>query len=206
MARGEGEPARIIYNTAETGGKNVELSFAEAVYIHDGEINWRGIEDFDGTDYFSVCVKFGQTDVAVNPGGTGNCILHQGYLILPADSNGDHDVDLTAACPIPSSAGQWIINEKTEEITVYTDEQTLGKYDQRIVLMTGIIPPPLYLIRNVSMGSPRGIFEIDAYLVEWVSHHWKLRMEVTKVKSPTNPVEMNGVLMLFRWKTTTNDS
>jgi hypothetical protein len=205
LARGEGTLAHITYDAAETGTKNIELDFSEAVYVHDGEINWRGIADFDGTDHFSVYVKFGVSTVVPNGGGTGNCTVIDGYIIVPAGGAGDYDVDLTAACPIPSSQGPWVVNEKTEVITAYVEGQTLGKYDQRILLLL-VTPAPLYLVRNVSMGSPRGIFEIDAYLVEWMSRHWKLGMEVNKVKSPVAAVEMNGIIMLFRWKATTNDS
>ncbi len=206
LARGEGTPARITFDAAETGTKTVELAFSEGVYVHDGEISWRGIEDFSGEDHFSVYVKFGQTDVTPNGGGTGNCTLIDGYLIYPVAGAGDYDVDLTEACPIPSSQGQWVVNEKTETITVYVNGQTLGKYDMRCVLLNNVTPQNMYLIRNVSMGSPRGIFEIDAYLVEWMSRHWKLGMEVSKVMSPVSAVEMNGVIMLFRWKATTDDS
>lgn len=205
LKRGDGTLARITFNAAETGVKTVELDFAEAVYVHDGEINWRGIDDFDGRDHFSVYVKFGVSTVVPNGGGTGNCTVVEGYIIVPAAGAGDYDVDLSEACPIPSSQGPWIVNEKTEEITVYVEGQELGKYDQRIVLLL-VTPDPMYLIRNVSMGSPRGIFEIDAYLVEWLSRHWKLGLEVNKVKSPTNPVEMNGIIMLFRWNATTDGS
>jgi len=181
----------------------VELDFAEAVYVHDGEINWRGIDDFDGTDHFSVYVKFGVSEVVPNGSGTGNCTVVSGYIIVPAGGAGDYDVDLAAACPIPSSQGPWIVNEKTDEITVHVEGQELGKYDQRVVLLL-VTPDPMYLIRNVSMGSPRGLFEIDAYLVEWMSRHWKLGLEVNKVKTPTNPVEMSGIIMLFRWNATSN--
>lgn len=203
LSRGEGQLARITYDALETGVKTVELEFSEAVYIHDGEINWRGIADFDGTDHFSVYVKFGVSTVVPNGGGTGNCTLIDGYIIVPAGGAGDYDVDLVAACPIPSSAGPWVVNERTEEITVYVEDLELGKYDQRVVLLL-VTPSPLYLVRNVSMGSPRGVFEIDAYLVEWLSKHWKLGMEVHKTLSPANPVEMNGIIMLFRWNATAN--
>jgi hypothetical protein len=204
LARGEGTEARITYAASATGIEIVELQFAESVYVHDGEINWKSIDEFDGSDHFSVYVKFDQTDVVVNPGSTGNCNVIDGYLIIPAAGDGGWDVDLDAACPIPSSAGPWVVNERTEAITIYTEGQDLGKHGQRIVLMTGIIPPDLYLVRNVAMGSPRGVFEIDAYLVEWVSSHWKIGMEVNKVKSPNAEVEINGVIMLFRWNGTTN--
>jgi len=205
LARGEGQLARVTFAAAETGVKTVELVFSEAVYIHDGEINWRGIEDFDGTDHFSVYVKFGQSDDLTPNPGAGNCNISAPFII-PANGDGDYDIDLDTACPIPSSQGQWIVSEKTEVITPYVEGQTMGKYDQRIVLMTGYTPPNMYLVRNLSMGSPRGIFEIDAYMVEWISKHWKLGMEVDKVKSPTNPVEMSGIIMLFRWHATTDDN
>lgn len=204
LKRGEGTAARITYNGDETGTKNVEVEFSEAVYIHDGEINWKGVDDFDGSDSFSVYVKFGQTDVTPNPGGTGNCTLVDDYLIVPVDSTGDYDVDLEEACPIPSSSGPWVVNEKTEVIRVYDSNESLGKHDQRIVLLYGVTPSSMYLVRNVTMGSPRGVFEIDAYLVEWVSHHWKIGLEVIKTKSPINAVEINGLMMLFRWNATTD--
>ncbi len=208
LARGEGDPARLTFNGA--GGTDaVEIHFAEAVYIHDGEISWNDIAEFDGSDFFSIYVKFGQSTVTPNGGGTGNCTLVSGYVIAPAGGAGDYDVDLDAAntdsaCPIPSSAGLWVVNEKTEVITPYVDGQAMGKYDQRVHLLNEVTPPNLYLIRNVAMGSPRGIFEIDAYLVEWVSRHWKVGLEVVKTKVPAGLVEINGVLMLFRWNATTD--
>lgn len=206
LARGGGPGAHITFNASETGTDNIEIQFAEAVYIHDGEINWNSPEDFDGTDSFSVYVKFCESSGSLtpNPGGTGNCTLIDGYLIVPAGGAGDYDVDLATACPIPSSQGPWVVDEKTEEITVYNASVGTGKYGQRIVLMAGYTPSPLYLVRNVAMGSPRGIFEIDAYLVEWVSRHWKVGLEVVKTKSPANAVEINGVIMLFRWNATVN--
>jgi len=204
LKRGEGTPVRITFAATETGTKFIELEFAESVYVHDGEINWKNTDDFNGEDFFSVYIKFGSSDVTPNGSGTGNCTIIDGYIIYPMDGNGDYDVDLTAACPIPSSQGPWVVNERTEEITVYQEEQERGKYDRRIVLLYGVVPPPMYLVRNVTMGSPRGIFEIDAYLVEWVSHHWKMGMELVKVKEPVNEVEINGVIMLFRWDATTN--
>jgi len=203
IIRGGGTPARIVYDTAETGVKTVEMSFAEAVYVHDGEINWRDITEFNGTDHFSIYVKFGQSDDLTPNPGAGNCNITTPPFIVPALNNdGDYDIDLTTACPIPSSSGPWIVNEKTEAITPYITGQALGKYDQRILLITQYTPDPMYLVRNVALGSPRGIFEIDAYLVEWMSRHWKLGLEVTKVKASATPVEVNAVVMLFRWAAT----
>jgi len=203
IIRGGGTSARITYDTAETGIKTVEMSFAEAVYVHDGEINWRDIAEFNGTDHFSIYVKFGQSDDLTPNPGAGNCNIPEPPFIVPALNNdGAYDINLTTACPIPSSSGPWVVNEKTEEITPYIIGQTLGKYDQRIVLITQYTPAPLYLVRNVSLGSPRGIFEIDAYLVEWLSRHWHLGMEVHKVKASSAPVEVNAVVMLFRWAAT----
>ena len=205
VGRGAGTEARITYAATETGIKTVELQFAESVYIHDGEINWKPIDEFDGTDYFSVYVKFCQSDDLTPNPGAGNCNITNPPYIDPAPNNdGDYDIDLETACPIPSSSGPWLVNERTEEITVYDEEVGRGKYGTRCMLLTGYTPPPIYLVRNLSMGSPRGIFEIDAYLVEWLSHHWKLGMEVEKVKEPTVEVEINGILMLFRWSSTLN--
>jgi len=203
IARGEGTSARITYDASETGVKTVELVFAEAVYIHDGEFSWNPVAEFDGTDYFSIYIGFNATSITPNPGGTGNCTLVDGYIIIPAAGNGDYDVDLSAAVPIPDNSGPWVVNEKTEEIKVYTDDSSLNLYDKRIVLLL-VAPDPIYLVRNVNLGSPRGIFEIDAYLVEWMSRHWKLGMEVSKTKSPASAVEINALAMLFRWSATSN--
>ncbi len=204
VTRGEGTAARITYNAAETGVKSVELTFAESVYIHDGEISWDPVAEFDGTDHFSVYIKFDQTDITPNPGGTGNCNLVSGYLIVPAAGDGAYDVSLTDAVPLPDTSGPWTIDEKTEDISIYTSDEDLGRYERRALLLTGVTPPPLYLVRNVNMGSPRGVFEIDAYLVEWASRHWKLGLEMHKAKSPSAAVEMNGLIMMFRWNATAN--
>jgi hypothetical protein len=201
IVRGGGTPARITFNAEETGTKTAELHFSEAVYIHDGEINWSSPSEFDGTDLFSVYIKFGVTTVTENIGGTGNCNLYNGYVIIPAAGDGAYDVDLTTAHPVPSSSGPWVVNEKTEEISIFVEGSIRQKFEQHIVLLT-VEPPTFYLVRNVSLGSPRGIFEIDAYLVEWISKHWVAGLEVVKTKVPTTIVEVNGVLMLFRWNAT----
>jgi len=204
VKRGEGTVAHIVYAAEETGAKNIELQFAEGVYLHDGEINWKPVSGFSGIDLFSVYVKFAVSSVTPNPGGTGNCNLMDApynYIVIPAAGDGEYDVDLSAAVPIPDSSGPWVVNERTEEITIYTDSAELGKYDQRIQILL-VEPPPIYLCRNVSLGSPRGVFEIDAYLVEWISRHWKLGMVLEKNYAGTEPCEMNGFMMLFRWHAT----
>ena len=201
--RGEGQGSRITYAIGETGTKNVVVQFAEGVYLHDGEINWKPVDSFSGEDLFSVYVEFDATAITPNPSNTGNCTLYGGYVVIPAAGNGDYDVDLSAAVPIPDSSGPWSINERTEEITIYDENVEKGKYDQRIQILT-VTPPSMYLCRNVALGSPRGLFEIDAYLVEWISRHWKLGMEVQKNFVPTSACEINGFMMLFRWHATSD--
>lgn len=201
--RGNGDLALMHWDADEAAAvKTVEIQFVDDVYVHDGEINWSPIDQFKALDNFSVYVAFPATPAPVeNVGGTGNCNVFpygSGNVIVPADGDGGYDVDLTTAVPLPDSSGYWHVNEKTGVIVA---GEAVDRFDMQCSL-ADFAGPNMYLIRKVSMNSPRGIFEIDAYLVEWLSRRWKLGFEVNKQVVPTEGVDVIGLMMLFRWSAT----
>jgi len=198
LVRGGGQEMSIHFDAQETGTKEVEVQFAEGVYVHDGEINWRDPTDFNAGDHFDVFIKFAATAVVANP-GAGNCNLYPlgpgMNMIVPAAGDGSHDVDLATACPVPSSAGPYVVSEKTDVITV---GEASGEFVMQCALFDFQVPN-FYLLRAMSMLSNRGVWEIDAYLVEWISNKWKLCMSVTKTNQVANAVDIAAIVMLFRW-------
>lgn len=204
LNRGGGDPARITYTVSGTGTKNVHLNFSDGVYVHDGEINWRPVEEFSGEDTFSVYIDFpATTAITTNSGTTGNCDLFNiggpyNAIVPNPTMSGAYDVDLDEAVPVPDSSGSWYVNEKTG--TIVAGEGT-GEFDRQCVLLD-FQAPRMFLIRNLAMTSIRGLFEINAYLVEWISPRWEMYLEVDKNKIPEQEVEVTGTLMLFRWNAT----
>jgi len=213
LERGAGEKALItISGGAAPGVYTKELQFAGdgGVYIHDGEMAWRNeagtVEGFGGEDEVSIYIKFpATTDFSENGGGTGNCNLYPiggpYNAIVPAAGDGGYDVDLDKAVPVPDSSGVWVVNEKTGVIQPYMGDT--GDFDVKCSLLD-FTPPIFYLICKVGMVRSPGVFEIDAYLVEWVSRHWKICMDVDKKVVPSTRCQVGAWLMLFRWDATIN--
>jgi len=205
LERGGGDRA-LIQIAGGTGVPNpqvAKVSFAEdgGIYLHDGEISWRNMstgdtQGFSGIDEVSIFIEMPGTPaeaVIPNPGGTGNCTLvpyGPGNVIVPAGGAGDYDVDLDKAVPLPDSSGYWITDEKTGDI-VPNVGQDRDQYDMKTTL-ADFGGPNFYLVRRVGMTRIQGVFEIDAYLVEWVSKWWNLCLEIEKNMEHTDDLEVGA--------------
>lgn len=181
------------------------MQFAEPVYLHDGELNWKPIDEFSIDDEFKVHLNFPATSVTVNPGGTGNCnlveIADPAYVIIPAAGDGTHDVDLTEAVPLPDAeSGTWTVDKKTGVITPGAPSSS-NAYVTAATLLT-VPNNSIYLVNPMVMSSPRGVFEIDAYLVEWIHQNWTISLTVDKAYQNTSDCAVGGFMMVFRYNAT----
>jgi hypothetical protein len=57
-----------------------------------------------------------------------------------------------------------------------------------------------YFMRNMPMGNPLGVFNVEAYRSEWISDRWKFRMTVRRVS--TTAAKCCAWVFVFREKTT----
>jgi len=208
IVRGGGTRIKVKIPASETFPKTepITVQFAEPVYLHDGEINWRPIEDFSCDDEFSVCLNFPATSVVVNESNQGNSVLYEVYpglhYILPSydsegNPNGTHDIDFSKAVPLPSSMGDWKVNKESGVVSRFVEGDDTTTHTK--CMLADFAAPSMYLIKPVLMTSVRGMFEIDAYLVEWISQNWTMTMNVIKNAQPTNDVEVSATVMLFRY-------
>lgn len=192
--RGTGTQLKIEW-TAETGSKSVDVQFNEPVEIHDGQLNytpseWTHLSRWD----FSVIMP--ATVVTPNGGGTGNCNLVDagGYnIIVPAAGDGTHDVDLSTAVPVPSgqaSDGYWDVDRLTGAVSVSSTPGQAGWHLLDVSIQS-------YFMRNMPMGNPLGIFDIDTYKAEWISDRWTIRLEIDR-QDTTVTTSVAAWLMLFR--------
>ncbi len=197
--RGMGSKIEVKFDGAEAPGttKSTVLSWNEPVQIHDGALSWNP-DDWEHDDLMSFRVVMPATVTTPNA-GLGSCNLFNlgGYnLIVPAAGNGSHDIDLAQAVPIPAKAknGYFDVDRNTGAVTVSADP---GK--AAFNLLDIQISP--HFIRRLSLGDPRGIFEIDSYKASWLSERYEGVLEVYRAGSGT-AARINGWLMLFREFTT----
>lgn len=208
--RGKGTPIRLTWEGTEAfpSTKEVELRFNEIMEVHDGEASWKPIDHFSGADEFSFDIEIPATVPTSTP-GTGNVQevdLGSGKkAYVPAAGNGSHTVDLVswsaanAAVPVPgggalAAVSLWKMDSTTGEISAWGDVEP-GEHD-RIYAILNFAPPKASIVRNVSLGSPRGVFEIEAYRVELGHPAWRYYVRVTKTTN--TPGEFNGWLLLYR--------
>lgn len=199
--RGQGQQLIVEWATADAlpSTKQVEIRFIEPVEIHDGEMlyppgQWGPKSRWD----FSV--RMPATTTTPNA-GLGNCNLVDvgGFnLIVPAAGDGSHDVDLAQAVPVPASAGTgyWDADRNTGAVSpsATPGSASWALFDVEI---------KSYFMRNMPLGSPRGIFEIDTYKAEWISERWYLTLEVLRDAAEAQAdTYVAAWLMFFREKST----
>lgn len=200
LGRGKGEVLRVILAGEDSGSK--DLSFNEPTWIHDGELSWYPVGNFDHGDSFSVSIIIGANVPVVNPGGTGNCNLVEiipssgQHAIIPAAGDGTHDIDLATLIPAPSTnkQGFFDVDMETGDVSFSSSPGSADFSAYDFAVQTFFVPKWL-------MGNPLGVFEVDAYQAEWVSERWKIRIEVDK-QSPAAG-EVGGGIMVYRKHTTT---
>jgi len=221
--RGDGPKLRIVYDGTEAGAaliKTVQFQFKEPVEAHDGEVSWSPVSEFSGADrfHFRVCVPQSQPGSDPGAGNLSVVGFPEGHPLYGAaryqyngDGTGSHtSTDVGAGGSI--AAFTQLFPSRTRVATTEGIYTTIGYWD--INPLTGVMTPnalgegefdlvdagtPLagYIVKNVGMGNPRGVFEIEAYRVEWVHHSWIGEFIVEK-SSVSNACEVNGWLLLFR--------
>jgi hypothetical protein len=160
--------------------------------VHDGEATYRG--DWTAEDKLNFSVRIPATSVVANGGGTGNCNLYplgDGInAIIPAAGNGAYDVDLTAAAPVPVPEGQgaWNVVYETGVITPALSPTTWALFDFPV--------PEAFFVRNLRLGSPLGVWDIDTYKVEWFHPAWILHLAVNK--QSVGAGVLSGWILFFR--------
>lgn len=181
--RGDGVLSVLNFTTPDT--KEVELHFSEAMQLLGGHVYWRPVENWDFEDQWSLLIHLPATVVTPNGTNTGNCVLFdtgQGFnIIMPADGNGTHDVDLETAIPVPdgySSAtetgyGFWNVDRFWTEVMTPNAEAhgEFNLYD---------IPLEFYFCKNVCCGNTQGFWKLDVFKAEWVSSRWSTIFKVTR--------------------------
>ncbi|MGW8289041.1 MAG: hypothetical protein ACWGNP_02100 [Candidatus Bathyarchaeia archaeon] len=189
--RGEGTALKSTFTGAAE--QNVEVTFNEPVELHDGQVFWSPVANWDNDDRYSFAAVLPATPTTSTP-GTGNCdkvASGQGYnIIVPAAGDGDYTVDLDDAVPVPSddSTGYWACNYDTGVVSV--GSPGAAEFHLIDAAVTN------YFLKHMPMGNPLGVFDIDTYKAEWIHQNWKLKLSIDKNSSSAG--EVGGWLMLFR--------
>ncbi len=198
QTRGDGEQFRLDFVSAEIPAtKTVDYPFIENIEIHDGQVSWEPVANWNSDDTFSLGVHIDSTVATVNGTNEGNCNLvdsGQGYnVIVPAAGDGTHDVVLADVCPVPAQgAGYWDAHYETGAVTA---SATPGAANFHLL----DVPITSWLIKNIATTHPGGWFDIDVYKTEWFHKNWKLRWEVTKNTAGDGTI--TGWILSFRQNT-----
>lgn len=135
LGRGKGPPFLLGWDTAPASAENKILTFQfiDWIRISAGRVRWTGANP---GDEISVRVHAPASPQPVPNGtNTGNCnVVDLGsgaLLIVAANGNGSHDIDLTNAVPVgPVDDGSW--NWSTPDTglgTITPDYTGNGKYN-----------------------------------------------------------------------------
>lgn len=194
QTRGDGQQLRLTFTQAET--KEVAIQMIEPVEIHDGQLFYTS-SDWSPDDRWNFFVRMPATTTAPNA-GLGNCNLTDvgGFnIITPASGDGSHDIDLAQAVPVPSSAGYWDVDLITGAVSPSATPGS-AEWDLFDVQIQS------YFMRNMPMGNPLGVFDIDTYKAEWISERWLMVLEIVRNTVGAGTFEASAWLMFFREKTT----
>lgn len=204
LGRGEGAP--FEFDFAADGSETIEWQFNEPVWLHDGECSYKPVDNWSMSDKFSFGIVMPATVVTPNGTSTGNChvIDEQGnpgapdathYLIVPAAGNGSYDVDLDQAVPVPAGMdnnGYWNADERSGAVT---PSSSPGEAKFHLL----VVEVGSWFMKEIGMGSPRGVFEVEAYRSEWISERWKFKMTVNRVSD--TPAQAQMYVFVFREST-----
>jgi len=200
--RGTGTKIKISFTgTAEI--KTTEFQFSEPVELHDGELFYSPVANFTHDDRFEFGARMPASAPTANTNDPkdGNCNLYDvgGYnLLLPAAGNGTHDIaltDFTKAIPVPSndSTGYWDVDQSSGAITASATPGAANWHLMDIQIKS-------YFLRNMPMGNPLGVFEVDVYKAEYLHPAWFSFLSVDKQDTQTGDV--SAWIMTFRESTT----
>lgn len=201
--RGEGQKMVVNIDDGYDYGE-VKISFNEPVHVHDGQIYWGADGAFDVGDTFSVGVDIHATTAeAVDGYGNANKVdSGLGFnLFVPANGDGYWNIDLSTAdnvSPITvygvQPTGFWDVDEETGLVRA-ADTPGAGGFNLADTAM-----PRAYFMKNVPMGHPLRVFDIDVYKTEFVHQSWDVVLEVSKPSAGAGWVA--GWMLTFRRENT----
>lgn len=190
---GRGLGPQIALTFSGTGEQSIEFQFYEPLEVHDGQFSWSPAENWNSSDEFSFSVKMEATVAESTPGtGNANAVPLGGgaLLYIPAPGNGAYTIDLDQAVPVPASSqdGFWECDYDTGEVGPGNPQASAFNLFN--------FPIESWMLANISMGNPLGVFDLDVYKVEWVHQRWKARLKVTK--NTNSAGECSGWVMGYR--------
>jgi hypothetical protein len=202
--RGDGDEFLLSFAANETGMKGAMVQFAEPVEVHDGEVYW-DLPSFSFLDSFVFRADIEATPTSPNPGaGNVNPVPFYGLgnVLIPANGDGALDVALADAVPIPAGTdengyrlGYWDVDYDTGAVSPSIRP---GKADWNLIDFAVAVN----LLKNVNMGNPLGVFQVDVYKTEYFHPKWTLCFEVTRNSQNMPAGNVGGWVMLFRKVTT----
>lgn len=186
---------------AASEDKEVTFQFNSPVEFHDGQISWRELANFSPYDHAYLNLRMPPTQFALVGPPNGNCILMPvpglGNICVPY-GNGSHLYDLANCVPVPAPDGGGYFN-----VDRFTGEVTLANIVQVGADIIGDGEFHLFdteivhrVVNKLSLGSPLGVFDIDAYRVEWAHPSWEFIFGARKF-SPGSGFVL-GWMLLFR--------
>lgn len=191
--RGTGTAIRLCFDdvarpTPET--KYLDLKFLEQVELHDGRLFLPQPAQWDIDDEWWFSIYMHPTEATENPGGTGNCNIVGGYVVVPAAGDGTHDIDMDTAVPVPAADGYWDYDMNSNTLSA---SSTPGEASWHVLL----VPVEWFFMNALPMPChPTGVFDFDAYKAERVSPRWCLRLTVAKASDGAGDVA--GWIVVFR--------
>lgn len=199
VQRGLGNPFQVTFagdETAISGGFDderyealQEFSFLDPIEIHEGFVSWTS--NFNHEDELELYLKLEATSATETP-GTGNANVVEGYLLVPANGDGSHTVDLGSAVPIPATPdnGFWDVDPQTGAIVA---SPTPGQAKFHLLLVPA---PNQYLLDRIPLLDASRRFIPQPDKPQWFHQNWILCLRVTTKVSKTGTV--GGMIKLYR--------
>lgn len=209
---GDGQNLRLSFD-GEDGNKAVDIQFQAPVELHDGEVFYSPVANWDMDDRFSFSVVMPATPYEEIPQGSSSSSSSGGEepipvlpyntglgysILIPNHPHATHRVYPSQCVPVPTS------NEQLSNTGYWDAEFFTGVVSPSAgapLTNTGVfhllnVQVEVFFLKNIPMGNPLGVFEVDVYKAEWVHPNWKMRMAANKQSSGVG--EMAAWLMLFR--------
>ena len=142
------------------------------------------VTGYDGINYVCIATHTNQQPPDVSYWS------NYANMIIPAASDGDYDIDLNAASPVDAShAGYWECDRDSGDVTVSSTPGAGGWYLLDMDISA-------YFMRNMPMGHPMGVLDVDTYKSEWIHRNWKLKIRVLRETSGVGTAA--GWLLTYR--------
>lgn len=186
--RGDGDQMKLSFTEPAT--KTRILALHDYAEIFDGEAWWTGTWTNDDRWSIYVFIPKNQSHTEDRTGTLdGNCNVvdtGQGFSILVPAPGGDgaYEVDLAKVSPLPAAGSGmhfWGV-EDFKEGTPTAAISNVGAPEGTHALLYDL-GWRVYFCKNMSCGSPRGIFEVDSDKAEPIHKNWKIVCTVERASA-----------------------